>query len=73
MNMATINEAIQQLTISLQELTASSKEANPLSAPQAFTSSVELASLTRSPEVQSFLEKVSDYAERTRNVSLGTY
>jgi hypothetical protein len=71
MSMATINESIEQLTASLQELTAHTycQVNNGDSEPR----NVPVDELKVSEEVESFVAATSAYSEKTRNVSVGTY
>ena len=70
--MATINESIEQLTASLQELAAHTynhvPQPEPMTAGQA-----SFQDLSVSAEVEAFIETTRAYADSTRNVSVGTY
>ena len=70
--MANINESIEQLTASLQELTEQTYNhahtTEPVSAGK-----VAVDELQVSKEVESFVEKTRAYSDKTRNVSVGTY
>jgi hypothetical protein len=70
--MANINESIEQLTVSLQELTTHSynhvQHAKPLGTEQ-----VSVQDLRVSEEVELFVETTRAYADKTRNVSVGSY
>lgn len=70
--MASINESIEQLTASLQELATHSYNHAPSFVP-AGTEQVSLQDFRISEEVESFVETTRAYAEQTRNVSVGTY
>lgn len=64
--------ATKQLTQALQELTSRRQQVanHPLrTLPQVITD----GQLQFSKEVESFIEKKHDYAQRTRTVSVGTY
>ena len=67
--MSTINESIEQLTASLQELTAKTycHDGEHLSAQ------VDVNRLRVSDEVEKFVTEARAYADKTRNVSVGTY
>lgn len=66
--MANNNASIEELTASLQELAAQSYAncAQPVGP-------VRVDELQISAEVESFVEDTRAYAEKTRNVSEGTY
>lgn len=68
--MATINESIKQLTASLQELTA--EEATSGRERDLSCSGVALV-FTPATEVESFLEASRVHAQRSREISIGTY
>lgn len=69
LRMANNNASIEELTASLQELTAQSYGtcAQPVAGP------VDVGELQIPAEVETFVENSRAYAERTRNVSEGTY
>ena len=69
--MANLNESIEQLTASLQELTAQSYTHAPHA--EAVGGPVAAEELPVSKEVESFLDQTRAYTEQTRNVSVGTY
>ena len=69
--MATINESIEQLTASLQELTAQTY--NHANATDKVDGKVAVDELKLSKEVESFVENTRAYSAKTRNVSVGTY
>lgn len=63
---------IKELTASLQELTATSKQNEgdqPIVSPQP----ISLANLRVSAEVAEYVEKSTQYERSTRNISRGTY
>ena len=67
--MANNNASIEELTASLQELTAQSYG----NCTQPVAGSVDVDELQIPEEVESFVEDMRAYAEKTRNVSEGTY
>lgn len=66
--MANINATIEELTASLQELTAES-----YNCAQAVVGEVRVDELQIPEAVESFVEDTRAYADKTRNVSEGTY
>ena len=68
--MANMNESIEQLTASLQELTQTYGHGPT---PEAVSGQVSVRDLRVSEEVQSFLAATRAYTEKTRNISVGTY
>ena len=70
--MANINESIEQLTASLQELAAQSYNQVQQSPPMT-AGTVAEHDLLISEEVEAFVELTRAYADKTRNVSVGTY
>jgi hypothetical protein len=67
--MADINESIEQLTASLQELTAKTYT----STCEAVAGKVESHELQVSKEVEAFVANTRAYSDKTRNVSVGRY
>jgi hypothetical protein len=69
--MANINESIEKLTASLQELTtrAYGHDCNG----ETVGGSVPVDELQVSAEVETFVAASRAYTEKTRNVSVGTY
>jgi hypothetical protein len=67
--MANNSASIEELTASLQELTTQSYAncAQPVAGP------IDVDELKIPAEVESFVEDTRAYAEKTRNVSEGTY
>jgi len=70
--MANINESIEQLTASLQELTTQTYKQAHITDPVS-PGNVSVEELQVSEEVESFLERTRAYADKTRNVSVGMY
>lgn len=68
-SMADINESIEQLTASLQELTAQSYTCNC----DAVAEKVKANELQVSKEVENFVAESRAYSNKTRNVSVGSY
>lgn len=69
--MANINESIQQLTDSLQELTAR-RNANAYAA-QNIPQQLAAGELSFSKDVETFLEATRAYSAKTSHVSVGSY
>ena len=69
--MANINESIEKLTASLQELTA--RAHSHADQGETVAGSVSVDDLQVSVEVESFVAATRAYTEKTRNVSVGTY
>jgi hypothetical protein len=69
--MANINESIEQLTASLQELTAQTY--NHAQITDAIEGKVAMDELQLSREVEAFVNATSAYSEKTREISVGTY
>jgi hypothetical protein len=69
--MANINESIEKLTASLQELTAHTY--SHADKGETVAGSVSVDDLQVSAEVESFVAATRAYTEKTRNVSVGTY
>lgn len=70
-NMANINESIEQLTASLQELMAETyNHAHCIEIPKGKIAPDELRF---SDSVSAFLEETRAYSVKTRNVSVGSY
>jgi len=70
--MPSINESIEQLTASLQELATQSD--NQMDHPEPLTTGhVPVHDLCVSQEVEAFLETTRTYAAKTRNISVGMY
>jgi hypothetical protein len=69
--MANINESIDQLTESLQELAA--KTYGHASPCEAVAGKVPANELKVSEEVERFVASTRAYSDKTRNVSVGTY
>jgi len=70
-DMANINESIEQLTASLQELTAQTY--GHTSACETVAGKVPANELMVSKEVETFVADTRAYSEKTRNVSVGMY
>ena len=70
-NAADVNDSIEQLTASLQELT--SRTYCQSHGFETASGEVSAADLEVSKEVESFIEMTRAYAEKTRSVSVGTY
>ena len=70
--MANINESIEQLTVSLQEL-ATQSYTDAQHGKLLSTEQVSVQDLRVSEEVELFVETTRAYADKTRNVSVGTY
>ena len=68
--MANINESIEQLTASLQELAQTYGHGTP---PGPVSGQVSAGDLRVSEEVQSFVDATRAYSEKTRDISIGTY
>ncbi len=66
--MANINPTIEQLTASLQELTVQTYNSG-----QPMSAQIRVDELQVSKDVAKFVEDARDYAEKTRDVSTGTY
>jgi hypothetical protein len=69
--MANINESIEQLTASLQALTA--QPYGHTSTCEAVAGKVPVNELQVSKEVETFVADTGAYSEKTRNVSVGKY
>jgi hypothetical protein len=70
--MANVNESIEKLTASLQELTTQTYHHACISEPlTAYT--VSTNELLICKEVETFVQETTAYANKTRNVSVGTY
>jgi hypothetical protein len=69
--MANMNESMEQLTASLQELTA--KTYGHTSICEAVAGKVPANELQVSKEVETFVEDTRAYANKTRDVSVGKY
>jgi hypothetical protein len=67
-----LKKSIEQLTASLQELTAS-RANNQHSANSPIPEAMSSGELVLSKDVESFVQKNRDYADRTRSISVGTY
>lgn len=70
--MADINESIEQLTASLQEL-AATRAGNRCGAALPVCDTLSAGELITPKEVESFVQRNRDYASRTRSISVGTY
>jgi hypothetical protein len=70
-DMANINESIEQLTASLQELTE--KKQHTVCGYETVAGEVPESELTVSTEVEKFVTDTRAYSDRTRNVSVGVY
>jgi hypothetical protein len=68
--MANMNESIEQLTASLQELTQPYGHGPK---PERVSGQVSAGELPVSEEVQFFVEATRAYSEKTRDVSVGSY
>ena len=68
--MANMNESIDQLTASLQELT---KSYCLVQESETVAGNLPVDQLEVSKAVESFVTETNDYVEKTRNVSAGTY
>lgn len=68
--MANINESIEQLTASLQELTA---QTYGHATCEAVAGKVPANELQVSKEVETFVADTRAYLDKTRNVSVGKY
>ena len=64
--------ATKQLTHALQELTSRSQQVDAKSS-QPLPQVIPAQQLEFSKEVETYLEQRHSYAQRTRNVSVGTY
>jgi hypothetical protein len=69
--MANLNESIEQLTESLQELAA--RPYCHIEHGETAAESMAVDELMVSKEVELFVTDTRAYADRTRNVSVGTY
>jgi hypothetical protein len=69
--MANINESIEQLTASLQALSAHTYCHSDNG--EAVAGNVPVDELQVSAEVEAFVAATRAYSEKTRNVSVGTY
>ena len=70
-DMANINESIEQLTASLQELTE--KKRSHTCGYETVAGEVSESDLTVSTEVEKFVTDKRAYSDKTRDVSVGVY
>ena len=70
--MPNLDDSIEELTTSLQELAASRAEGQCIT-EETPPSTLSTGELTFSKEVESFVQKNRDYATKTRLVSEGTF
>jgi len=70
--MPDITESIEQLTASLQQLTAE-RAAETRAEIEQVPTRLSARKLKLFPGVESFVQRNRDYAEATRSISVGTY
>jgi len=73
MRMSTINESIEELTASLQELTTARTYGHAETNEAATVGYVSVDELKVSADIENFVAATRAYSEKTRNVSVGTY